>query len=163
MFLNPVSLFYKAFISHWLLSGPAGVGRTCPSLTDLCLTNDCMSFCAACSDSQIASWFDLVFYSTLFQSVFFFSSFKKRRLQVSSETLQQQNPLTACHAFVWYQMVVLCSLHSMGNNSLKRMIHCPADDISAWCPAIHCALPGRSCSLLYPVHSLLEDNKYFTI
>lgn len=171
MFLNCVSqpkpLFYKAFISHWLLSGPAEIGRICPLLADLCHRNDCMSLCTACSDSQICSWrrdiLSICLMCALFHSVqvcfvFLFSSFKKRRLQVSSETLQQQNPLTACHAFVWYQMVVLCSPHSMGNNSLKRMIRCRADDISAWCPAIRCALPGRTCSLLYPAHSLCEGN-----
>ena len=40
-----------------------------------------------------------------------------------------------------YGGFVLC-LIPMGS-SLKRMIHCHADDISAWFSAIHCALPTK--------------------
>ena len=90
-----------------------------------------------------------VLYSALLQSAMFSFLFCETRVQL--------NPLTACHAFVWFQNggFVLC-LFPWADKSLKRMIHHRSDDIPAWWSGIHWALSGWSSSLLYSVDGVCE-------
>ncbi len=156
--------FYKAFISLWLLSVPAGLGRLWSSLTGLSHTNDCMSLRAVCSDSQTSSWrinkylFD-VCSIVLCPSLFCFCSIPpksvgcKCQVKCRSHKIPWQHVMRSSDTKWWF-----CALPSTGDHSLRGMIHCHADVISAWCPAIHCALPGRTWTLLYPEHRLHERN-----
>lgn len=143
---------------------PAGLGRLWSSLTGLSHTDDYMSLCADCSDSQTSIWrrdkylFD-VCAIVLCPGLFCFCSILpksvgcKCQVKCRSHTIPWQHVMRLSDTKWWF-----CALPSTGDNSLKRMIHCHTDVISAWCSAIHCARPGRTCSLLYPVQRIHEGS-----
>lgn len=91
---------------------PAGLGKLWPSLTGLSHTNDCMTQCAVCSDSQTSSWRRDKYLFEVFPIVrgpgpFCLCSILSESVGCKCQVKCRSNKIPRQHVmrFVWYQMV----------------------------------------------------------